>query len=244
MKRILILAIAAITASSLLAAPTTAKKTGAKKGPVKTAAVDEDEEATTGKDAKVNIDIYPKLGHQACLSSPSIPGATTIGKAYTKPRQWIVIETKYTTFAKLQEQLTFEWHVLLDAKSATLNKGNRDGYPRYSYFTTSVTYHNIPNGGHAASVCLHPSYLERYGEPCAVGLVISNAKGEVLAGDCWAEGEKRIQALAKPSSLEEAFWNNQKIMGDKEIERRQGLVDRSKTIWALVNPDDFEYVAQ
>ena len=74
--------------------------------------------------------------------------------------------------------------------------------------------------------------------------MISNAKGEVLAGDCWAEGEKRIQALAKPSSLEEAFWNNQKIMGDKEIERRQGLVDRSKTIWALVNPDDFEYVAQ
>ena len=244
MKRILILAIAAITATSLLAAPTTTKRAGAKKGPVKTAAVDEDEEATSGKEAKVNIDVYPKLGHQACLPSPSIPGATTIGKAYTKPRQWIVLETKYTTFAKLQEQLTFEWHVLLDAKNATLNKGNRDGYPRYSYFTTSVTYHNIPNGGHAASVCLHPSYLERYGEPCAVGLVISNAKGEVLAGDCWAEGEKRIQALAKPSSLEEAFWNNQKIMGDKEIERRQGLVDRSKTIWALVNPDDFEYVAQ
>jgi hypothetical protein len=32
--------------------------------------------------------------------------------------------------------------------------------------------------------------------------------------------------------------------GDPMIERRQGLVDRSKTIWALVNPNDYEYVAQ
>ena len=47
-----------------------------------------------------------------------------------------------------------------------------------------------------------------------------------------------------------AFWNNNDIMnanqanGDPMVARRQGLVDRSKTIWALVNPNDYEMVVQ
>jgi hypothetical protein len=46
------------------------------------------------------------------------------------------------------------------------------------------------------------------------------------------------------------WWNDANIMdskgrnGEPMIERRQGLVDRSKTIWALVNPNDYEDVAQ
>ena len=46
------------------------------------------------------------------------------------------------------------------------------------------------------------------------------------------------------------FWEDSKIMdaktgdGKPMIERRQGLMDRSKTIWALVNPNDYEQVAQ
>jgi hypothetical protein len=46
------------------------------------------------------------------------------------------------------------------------------------------------------------------------------------------------------------WWDDTKIMdaknhaGEPMIERRQGLVDRSKTIWALVNPNDYEVVAQ
>ena len=45
------------------------------------------------------------------------------------------------------------------------------------------------------------------------------------------------------------FWENQDIMnaqsgGKPMIERRQGLVDRSKTIWALVNPNAYEATMQ
>ena len=45
------------------------------------------------------------------------------------------------------------------------------------------------------------------------------------------------------------FWEDQSIMnaeqgGKPMIERRQGLVDRSKTIWALVNPNDYEATMQ
>ena len=230
-KKLMMMTTVALAAAVALAAP--------KKKPV--AGADEDA-PTTGKEAKITIDQFPKLGRASTLPAPAVAGGTIIGKCYTKPRSWIVLESKYSTFAKWQDQLTFTWHVLLETKSATENKGNKEGLAPYSYFTTSVTYQNIPQGSHAASVCLHPSYLERYGEPKAVGLVITNAKGEILQGD----SESEINGIAKHTK----WWENQDIMnkqqadGNPMIERRQGLMDRSKTIWALVNPNDYEQVAQ
>jgi hypothetical protein len=205
-----------------------------------------DSEVTTGKAAKIIVEQGPQLGQTACLRAPVIAGASNVGQCYKKPRSWIVLEAKYATFgtdnSKFQDQLTFTWHVLLETKSATENKGNREGLAPYSYFTTAVTYFNIPVGSHASSVVLPPSYLERYGEPKAVGFVITNANGEELGGDCWSE-IKGIPAGKK-------FWDNSDIMdakfkdGKPMIERRQGLVDRSKTIWALVNPNDYEATLQ
>ena len=230
-KKIVMMTTVALAAVVALAAP--------KKKPV--VAADEDA-PTTGKEAKIMLDQFPKLGRQSTLSAPAVQGGSIIGACYTKPRKWIVLEAKYTTFVKWQDQLTFTWHVLLETKSATENKGNKEGIAPYSYFTASTTYQNIPQGSHAASVCLHPSYLERYGEAKAVGLVITNAKGEILSGD----SESEITGIAKHSK----WWENQDIMnkqqsdGNPMIERRQGLMDRSKTIWALVNPNDYEQVAQ
>ena len=234
-KKLMTFALVALAAAVAFGAP---KK--------KRMAVEEEDAPTTGKDAKVLIDQFPKIGRQSTLAAPSLQGGSIIGQCYNKPRRWIVLEAKYTTYAKWQDQLTFTWHVLLETKTATENKGNKEGLAPYSYFTTAVTYQNIPQGSHAASVCLHPSYLERFGEPKAVGLVITNAKGETLNGDC----ESEIKGIpTHPKSLEQAFWNNNEIMnaqkdGEPMIERRQGLIDRSKTIWALVNPNDYEQVAQ
>ena len=204
------------------------------------------DEVTQGRGAKILIVQEPRLGLAACLSAPSVNGASLIGQCYKKPRKWIVLETKYDTFgterSKFLEQLTFTWRVLLDTKSATENKGNKEGLAPYSYFTAATTYVNIPMGSHAASVVLPPSCLERFGEPKAVGLEITNQNGELLAGDTWSD-VKGIAAHTK-------FWDDQKIMGavTKEgtpmIERRQGLLDRSKTIWAMVFPNDYEQVAQ
>ena len=234
MNRKLIFAVtAAIAATTLVAAPKT--KRGAK--PM----AGSDEVQTTGKDAKVTIDQMPRAGKACCLGAPSVQGGTMIGQCYQKPRQWIVIETKYTTYAKFLNQLTFTWHVVLDSKSAKENKGNKLGISNYSYFNTSVTYFNIPNGSHAACVCLPPSYLELYGEAKAIGFTISNENGEVLAGDTVSE-IKAIKAGSK-------FWEEETFLsamqGEKPlIERRQGLLDRSKTIWALVNPNDYEATLQ
>lgn len=238
MKKIAVLMMAAVAAGTIVAAPANRNK-----GVAASAA----EMAAAEKEGRVMIDQFPKTGKASTFNAPALDGASYIGKCYNKPRKWIVLETKYTTYAKWQDQLTFTWHVLLETKSATENKGNKEKLPQYSYFTTSVTYQNIPQGSHAASVCLPPSYLERFGEPKAIGLVVANKEGVVLAGDC----ESEIKGIpTHPKSLDEAFWSDQKVMnatdanGEPMIERRQGLVDRSKTIWALVNPNDYEAVAQ
>ena len=233
----MILFMAALAAAVALAAPTARGK----KGP-KAMAGNEDGPVTTGREAKIIVDQMPKTGKQCCLGAPGIQGASMIGQCYTKPRRWIVVETKYTTFAKFLEQLTFNWHVLLETKSATENKGNRIGLSPYSYFNTTVTYFNIPQGSHAACVCLPPSYLELYGEPKAIGFTISNQNGDILGGGTVSE----VKGI-KPDSQ---FWEDQSVMnatsadGKPMIERRQGLVDRSKTIWALVNPNDYEATMQ
>lgn len=244
MKKAMIFAIAALAAASVFAQSRTARRPGATvtRGKSAPAAQADEDAPTTGKDAKVTIDQFPKTGRASCLSAPAVSGASIIGTCYNKPRQWIVLEAKYSTFAKWQDQLTFTWHVMLETKSASENKGNKEGLAPYSYFTATTTYANIPQGTHAASVCLHPSYRERFGEPKAIGLVITNAKGEVLAGNTESE-IKEIRSGTK-------FWEQDNVMNAKQadgepyVERRQGLVDRSKTIWALVNPNDYEYVAQ
>ena len=246
-KKTMVFAVAALTAAAALyAAPA---RTGAGKKNAKQAPAAEEEEGPT---ASVKIELFPKLGRNSTLNAPSFAGESSMGQVWNgKQRKWIVLETKYQTYDRVIDQLTFEWHVLLDTKTATTkDKETLSKRAPYSYFTQRVTYANIPKGFHAASVCLHPSYYEQYGEPKAIGIVVTDASGKVLAGDC----ESEITGIeSHPKKIEEAFWNDDKIMnaknpkssdGEPMIERRQGLQDRSKTIWALVNPHDYELVVQ
>ena len=235
MKKLMMVVVTVLAASTALCALPRNKK-GAQ-----AMAGNEDGPVTSGKEAKVTIDQMPRTGRSCCLAAPSVQGGTMIGQCYQKPRSWIVVETKYTTYTKFLDQLTFTWHVVLETKSAKENKGNKMGLAPYSYFNTTVTYYNIPQGSHAASVCLPPSYLELYGEPKAIGFEVTNQNGDVLAGDTVSELK-----VIKPHTK---FWeqdNFKDAMGGEKpsIERRQGLVDRSKTIWALVNPNDYETTMQ
>ena len=235
MKKLMTITVVALAAATAFCAPARNKK-GAQ-----AMAGNEDGPSTSGREAKVTIDQMPRTGRSCCLGAPSVQGATMVGQCYQKPRSWIVIETKYTTYAKFLDQLTFTWHVVLETKSAKENKGNKMKLPPYSYFNTAVTYYNIPQGAHAACVCLPPSYLELYGEPKAIGFEISNQNGDILGGGTVSE--------MAPIKANTKFWemdNFKDAMGGENpnIVRRQGLVDRSKTIWALVNPNDYETTMQ
>ena len=241
MKTARILTVAAVAAAALCAA---AAPGGRQKKGAKAPAAEEPQQEPIG----VKVSQFPKTGRAATFKAPEINGGTSIGKCWTKPRSWIVLEAKYETTAKWTDRLIFTWHVLLETKTATeKSRGDREKLPPYSYLSQSVTYVNIPQGTHAASVCLPPSYLERYGEPRAVGLVIANSNGEILYGDV----ESQIKGIpSHPKKIEDAFWEDKKVMEMKDkndeplIERRQGLTDRSKTIWALVNPNDYETVGE
>ena len=234
-KRIAVLMTVALAAGMVFAA-------GGRKKAVRAMAGNDGTPVTEGKEAKVNIDQMPKTGSSCCLPAPSLQGASMVGQCYTKPRKWIVIETKYTTYAQFLDQLTFNWHVLLDVQYAKENKGNKMKLAKYSYFNATTTYFNIPQGSHAACVCLPPSYLELYGEPKAIGFTISNQNGDILGGGTMSE----IPGIKNDTQ----FWDDQAIMnatgkdGKPLVERRQGLVDRAKTIWALVNPNDYEATMQ
>lgn len=197
-----------------------------------------------GKDAKVIISRKAQLGSVCIQNAPSANGSTNM-KVSRKARQWIVPELEYQTAADWQDELTVAWHILLDSKNAKQrDKPSKDKEPvsRYSYYTTTVRYMNIPKGAHGASVVLPPSVLERYGEPVVISVRISNKEGDILDGQ--DEGAANLK-------MPENWWENDKVFSVKDdktgvplITRRQGLVDRSKTIFALVNPDDYEMVLQ
>ena len=87
----LMMAVVVVTATAAMAA-------GGRRG-VQAMAGNEDGPETSGRDAKVLVDQMPKPGQSCCRAAPSLPGATMIGKCYQKPRSWIVIETKYTTYS-------------------------------------------------------------------------------------------------------------------------------------------------
>lgn len=197
-----------------------------------------------GKDARVFITRRAQLGSVCLQSAPSANGSTNL-RVSRKPRQWIVSELEYQTASDWQDELTVTWHVLLDSKNAKQrDKPSKDKEPvsRYSYYTTAVRYMNIPKGAHGASVVLPPSVLERYGEPVVISVRITNKEGDILDGQ--DEGASNLK-------MPENWWENDGVFSAKDkktdiplITRRQGLLDRSKTIFALVNPDDYEMVHQ
>ena len=241
MKKLMIvtlMAVAALTASAQRRRTTRRAAVGADGG----AAV------AQGKDANVQITRKAQVRSASLLSAPSANGNTNLGKVFKKPRQWIVPELEYQTAADWQDELMFTWHILLDAKTAKQpDKPSKDKEPvaRYSYYTVAVRYANIPKGSHAASVVLPPSVLERFGEPAAIAVVITNKEGDILDGQ--NEGAETVVG----KKLAEKWWENaDQVMSAKDakgtplIARRQGLLDRSKTIFALVNPDDYEMVQQ
>ena len=246
MKKCVISCVAAVAALAAAAAPArSAVKAGGRVGPGSAAKA---AQSIAGKGV-VRIEQFPRTGKQSTLRAPQIEGGSTIGNnVYNKSssRRWIVLEAKYSTFDNWTDQLNFTWHVMLDTSTAT-EKDKEDKIAPYSYYTVTVAYMNIPKGNHAASVCLPPACLERFGEPKAIGIVVTNKDGETVAGDVQSE----IKGIVShPKSIEEAFWNDKNVMekensaGERIVEQRQGLLDRSKTIWALVNPNDYEQVVQ
>ena len=178
-----------------------------------------------GRDASVTIDAPARPGGTCLASAPNLnANGKLMPPLGGRPRQWIVLETKYTTMAKWQDELTFNWHVLLDASKAK-EKDPKNLPAQYSYYNTQVRYVDIKKGSHMASVCLPPSVLERFGEPCTISLIITNKEGDELAfhtekksSDIKQASEKRRKKHKRIRTR--SMWNG-KIKDRKNVYKRR-----------------------
>lgn len=185
------------------------------------------EEAADGEDeGRVKIERMPSPGKASMIRTPefnvNVNGLQS--PVSSRRREWALFEIKYSTSARWMDELTFTYHLL--------TKGKDDkGQLQFSYYTLAVRYQDIPKGDHMSCVALPPSQVERYGQPVALALEISG-KSEVLAA------EEKTSGM----TLGKEWWKNSKIMDDPKLKRRNGLVDRSKTPFFLINSDDYEVV--
>ena len=202
--------------------------------------------------AKVKISQMPSIGPQSLIVAPQIVaqgGSQSITKSR---RQWGVYEMTYRTAQKWTEDLTVNWYVLCDTKKAKQVDRSKTAarLPPFVYYTLVSRYVNIPEGDHRSCVCLPPSFIERYGEPVVISCELVTSEGKLLDGMTVVNGFSYVQAgqFNEETKAKMEWWANDEIInakdknGDAMIEIRQGLVDRSKSPFYLVNNADYEAI--
>lgn len=185
------------------------------------------ENAPEGEDdGRVKIDRFPSPGKASMIKTPeynvNVNGLQS--PVNSRRREWALFEIKYSTSKKWTDELSFVYHLICKGKPTEDGK-------TFSYYTTTVRYQDIPKGDHMSAVALPPSQVERYGHPVALALEISG-RDKVLA----------VESKTSGMRLPKEWWKDSKVLDDKQMARRQGLVDRSKTPFFLINSDDYEVV--
>ena len=203
-------------------------------------------------DAKVKISQMPNIGPQSLMVAPSMQAQGGSQPITKSRRQWGVYEMTYRTAQKWTEDITVNWFVLCDTKKAKQVDRSKTAarLPPYVYYTLVTRYVNIPEGDHRSCVCLPPSFIERYGEPVVISCELVTSEGKLLDGATVVNGFSYVQAgqFNEESKEKMEWWNNDAIINAKDksgeamIELRQGLVDRSKSPFYLVNNADYEAI--
>ncbi len=180
---------------------------------------------TAAAEGSVKIERFPAPGKASMVRSPefNVNANGLQPPLSARKREWALFEIKYSTSAKWMDELSFTYHVLTKGK-------DEKGADAFNYFTTTVRYVDIPKGEHMSAVALPPSTVERHGAPVALALEI--------VGDSNVLDSKSESAMSLPKE----WWKDSKVMDDQRMHRRSGLVDRSKTPFALINPNDYEVV--
>ena len=224
------------------------RRSSSRSGGAKTAR----EAAQEKMDAKVKISQMPNIGPQSLLVAPGLQAQGGSQPITKSRRQWGVYEMTYRTAQKWTEDITVNWFVLCDTKKAKQVDRSKTAarLPPYVYYTLVSRYVNIPEGDHRSCVCLPPSFIERYGEPVVISCELVTSEGKLLDGMTVVNGFSYVQAgqFNEESKEKMEWWNVDSIINAKDksgeamIEIRQGLVDRSKSPFYLVNNADYETI--
>ena len=177
--------------------------------------------ATMSKTVKLGD--MPKLGKQHLfVTAPKLEMRSEMRSTRTKPRDWAFMAFDYETSPKWIDDLAVTYYVLAQGF-------NDDGEKEFNFFTTTVHYTDIAKGKHRAAVVLPPQAIERYGSPIAFAVEVADDGNEPLS--------KSVEGTGVP-----ADWRTNEKFTEKYINREGYLVDRSKTPFQFVNPDDYEAV--
>ena len=150
------------------------------------------------------------------------------GKTSQKSRVWGVFDVTFQTTPEWIDSMTVTFMVMLDNPKFEAKKGEK----RLTLMQTTVEYADVAQDReHKAGAVVLPAALLRLGEPIGFAVAIS-VGGKEVASQGIAKG-----ALAQ----QKEWWKNPQVLDNPNVQRRSGyLVDRMKSPFQLVDPDDYE----
>jgi hypothetical protein len=189
--------------------------------------------APTPVTAQVKIKTMPKPD-KVSVQTPDFQFRGVSPQSLTrKSREWAVIDVTYETKTPPKsgwtDNVTASFYVLAETMTPERQK-------EVSFYTLTVRYVNVPDGDHRAGVVLAPSTLERFGKVVAIAC-------EITADGAGAPEVKSEHTASELNANKDDWWKNPKIVDSPITKKRDGLLlERSKTIFGLINPDDYEAV--
>ena len=150
------------------------------------------------------------------------------GKTSQRSRIWGVFDVTFQTTPAWIDSMTVTFTIMLDNPKADAKKGEK----RLSLFQTTVEYGDVAQDReHKAGAVLLPAALLRYGDPIGFAVSFSVGGQEVAS-----------QGVAKGALVQQKeWWKNPAVLDNQNVQRRSGyLVDRMKSPFQLVDPDDYE----
>ncbi len=182
----------------------------------------------------------PRLNNETSwrLKTPRIAGNST-----HKEREWGVFDYTFDTLAPWTDNVVVNYYILLDAEKV---KDRPADAPRFSFLQLTLRFSDIPKGkDHKVSAVLLPAALLRHGYITAFGFEMTVQDKVVYADQQFTTGSALASVMktawANNPTVKAKWWEVQQIINSPQTTKLDGyLVDRSKTPFALVAPDDYE----
>lgn len=148
------------------------------------------------------------------------------GGGGAKKKKWGAFDVTFQTTPEWIDELTVVYTVML------ANPAPAKDEPPMSLLRVSVSYPDVERGrDHVAGAVVQPAVLKRYGNAIGFAAQLFVDGKEVAAK---GEGEGRLKGVAK-------WWEAEKVLNSPMVVRREGLLlDRMKTPFSLVDPDNYE----
>ena len=174
----------------------------------------------------VKITKLSDLSHDYRQKAKSIDGKTS-----QKSRIWGVFDVTFQTTPAWIDSMTITYTVILFNPKADAKKGEK----QLTLMQTTVEYADVAQDReHKAGAVVLPAALLRLGEPIGFAASISVGGKEVAS-----QGVSR-----GPLASHKEWWKEDAVLNSQNVQRRDAyMMDRMKSPFQLVDPDDYELSA-